>query len=94
MKGLTATIIIFVHAIQCQRRKLPEIINPRVHLTSSVGISVEKADGTVIHKGTFKNKLNSGWQCRRLKLIPLGKIHVLRKQVLGFFLVIKIKYLA
>ena len=69
MKGLTATILIFIHAIQCQRRKLPEIINPRVDLTSSVGISVEKADGTVIHKGTFKNKLNSGWQCRRLKLI-------------------------
>ena len=43
MKGLTTTILIFVHAIQCQRRKLPEIINPRV------GISVEKADGTVIH---------------------------------------------
>ena len=70
MKWLTATNLIFVHAaIQCQRRKLPEIINSREGLTSSVRISVEKAYGTVL--GTFKNKLNSGWQCKRLKLIPL-----------------------
>jgi len=43
MKGLTATVILFVHAIQCQRRKFPEVINPRVALTSLVG----KADGGI-----------------------------------------------
>ena len=54
MKGLTATILIFIHAIQCQRRKWPEIINPRVDHTSSVGIAVGNVNGTLPHKGIFQ----------------------------------------
>ena len=63
MKGLTATVILFVHAIHCQRRKVPEKINPRLAPTSSIGISDGK--GRWYMKGFFKYlERNSDWQCR------------------------------